>query len=126
MKNNGLFFSEGAYQWAETLLKNAPQAIVDVDFDKMCDQLKNGDFYDQGITLYESFEGKNPLMMLENVDIKNAKSKILVYPISKESYNRFKTAHPELVEIFLMNGRSIFKKELALGKAKIPLFKVTA
>lgn len=126
MKNNGLFFSEGAYQWAETLLEKAPQTVVNVDFEKMCSQLKNGDFYDQGITLYESYEEKNPLMMLENVNVRTAKSKVLVYPISKESYEKFKKTHPELVEIFLMNGRSIFKKELALGRATLPLFKVTA
>ncbi len=126
MKNNGLFFSEGAYQWAETLLEKAPQSVVDVDYESMCRLLRQDDFYDQGITFYESYEDKNPLMMIENINIKKRKSKVLVYPVSKESFENFKTAYPEIVQLLLMNGRNVFKKELAHGRASLPIFQISA
>ena len=121
-KNNGPFFGEGAYQWAENFLKKAPQIPVNIDFEETINLLKNGNYFDQEMFLFESYEKKPPLLMLENVNDATKKSKVLVFPLTENSYKKFKENHFELAQILLMHGRMAYRKEYALGRAELPRF----
>lgn len=121
MKENGLFFSEGAYQWAEKFIEKAHQKPVDLDFKETARLLREGDYFDQEMFLFESCEnGKPPLMMLENVDDKKKKSIVLTFPLTTSSYETFKEEYFDLAQILLMHGRLAYRKEFALGRADLP------
>lgn len=126
MQENGLFFQEAAYQWAESFWKKAPTKEIKAIDEKSFSSLLETDFRDLGISFYESpfQKEKSPLLLLEKIDMKKGTEKILVYKLEKNSFELFKEKNKELAQLLLMQGRILYTKQLCVGEAELPVFRI--
>ena len=126
MQENGLFFQEAAYQWAESFWKKAPTENIERIDEESFSSLLKTNFRDLGISFYESpFQTKKlPLLLLEKIDMKKGTEKILVYRIEKNSFELFKEKNKELAQLLLMQGRILYTKQLCVGEAELPVFRI--
>lgn len=125
MQENGLFFQEAAYQWAESFWEKAPTKEIKVIDEKSFSSLIETDFCDLGISFYESFQKeKFPLLLLEKINMKKGTEKILVYKLEKNSFKQFKENNKEMAQLLLMQGRILYKKQLSIGEAELPIFRI--
>lgn len=126
MQENGLFFQEAAYQLAESFWKKAPTKEIKAIDEKSFSSLLGTDFHDLGISFYESpfQKEKLPLLLLEKIDMKKGTEKILVYKLEKNSFELFKEKNKELAQLLLMQGRILYTKQLCVGEAELPIFRI--
>lgn len=126
MQENGLFFQEAAYQWAELFWEKAPTKEVKTIDEESFSSLLEMDFRDLGISFYESpfQKEKFPLLLLEKINMKKGTEKILVYKLEKNSFKQFKENNKEMAQLLLMQGRILYTKQLSIGEAELPVFRI--
>ena len=121
MRSNNGFFSEGAYQWAESMLqlckRNKP-CILDIE--GMLENLERRSGHDVKVCIFEPELDKDayPILMIEWVEPKWRR--ISIYPIDKKHYSDLKSKYSGYVNLFKMNGRIRYCEECRIGRANLP------